>query len=260
MSDIHIIIDTRESILCRKLNELSKIPFTTSNLDIGDILFKKNEQAILLLERKSYADLANAIPTGRHHEQKARIHAYDCLIKGYLIEDPIVNIKSRIPQSTLDSAILGLIIRDGLYVIHSRSLDMTCQIIAKIYEKLDTYLKERNEITTGNLKYTGPIYAVRKENLNPISCYQAQLSCYPGISSKIANDISSVYPNFATLLQASRTDLSDLVIISEDGKHRKLGVVGKNLWDYLHQIPIIDPIVASAPIIPKKIQIIPKKC
>lgn len=259
MSGIEVLLDTREQDLISKL----KVPFTTTNLEVGDILYRKDGQNILLIERKTYADLANAIPTGRHHEQKARIHAFECRIKSYLIEEPTVvnNRNIKIPQTTLDSAVLGLIIRDGLYVFHSRDLNMTCQIISKIYEKLDTYLKERNEALSGNLKYTGPIYSIRKENLNPESCYLAQLACYPGISNKIANDILYVYRNFSALLKATKEDLSGLQIISEDvNSKKKLGVIGERLWDYLHHNDItLSNVSCEIPVIPKKVLIVKKQ-
>lgn len=228
-----IIIDTRESGMQSGLNAL-KIPFIIQNLDVGDILIKMNGQNAILIERKTYSDLANAIQTGRHDEQKARIHAYDCQVKCYLIEDPIQSYTKGIPQSSLDSAVLGLAIRDGFYTIHSRDLNMTCRIIQKLYEKFDEYIKDRESIQSGNLKYNGPIYSIRKDNLTPDSCYIAQLSCYPGISHKIAEVISKKYRTFNLLFRANQLDLEDLEISTETGKTRRLGIPGKNLYNYLH--------------------------
>ena len=243
---MELFIDTRESYLCSNLN----LPFKSANLDVGDILYKINDENILLIERKTYADLANAIQSGRHDEQKARIHAFDCKIKIYLIEGQILTAKNGIPQSSIDSAILGMVIRDGMYILYSRSIEMTVQIIMKIHEKLGLYLKEREDILSGNLKYVGPIYSIRKENLNPNSCYIAQLSCYPGISNKIAKTIESVYKNFPSLITASVEDLINLNIVSDDGKTKKLGLVGQRLHEYLHD---------KKDDIPKKIQIQIKK-
>lgn len=236
MEKYDLLIDYRETNLIKNL----KIPFKSENLDVGDILFKSiNNDNILLIERKTYSDLANAIQTGRHKEQKARIHAFNSKIKIYLIEGEYDR-HSKIPESTLDSAILGMIIRDGMNIINSRSSVMTCQIITKIYEKLDLYLTERNNIYNGIIDYDGPVKIIKKENLTEKSCYISQLCCYHGISNKIAEEIYKSYKNFSELLTASTNDLSDIEIVSDEGKIKKLGIIGNKLYDYLHYVEIIN--------------------
>lgn len=225
MEKYELIIDYRESNLIKDL----KIPFKSENLDVGDILYRSNSnENLLLIERKTYSDLANSILTGRHHEQKARIHAFNCKIKIYLIEGTYDR-NCRIVESTLNSAILGMVIRDGMNIINSKSSEMTCQIVTKIYEKLDVYLSERDNIKIGILDYNGPVKVVKKENLTHKTCYIAQLCCYHGISNKIAEIIYNKYHNFTELLTATTNDLSNIEI-----ENKKLGIVGNNLYDYLH--------------------------
>ena len=66
--DIELILDNRE----HKLIELLPND-TVAPLDIGDIQFRRGEETILIIERKSVTDLAASICDGRSREQKARL-------------------------------------------------------------------------------------------------------------------------------------------------------------------------------------------
>jgi hypothetical protein len=47
---VELIIDTREKYLIKEL-EKEKIKFTISQLELGDIIFKKDEEIIFIIER-----------------------------------------------------------------------------------------------------------------------------------------------------------------------------------------------------------------
>ena len=76
---MELIIDNRERDLIKwfedhndKYNE-NKIQFSKENLDLGDIIFKKNGKMVILIERKTFSDLSSSIKDGRYKEQKNRI-------------------------------------------------------------------------------------------------------------------------------------------------------------------------------------------
>ena len=68
---MELIIDTREHGLIKMLKE-NDISFNIEQLDLGDVILKKNEEIMLIIERKSISDLKASIVDGRNREQKAR--------------------------------------------------------------------------------------------------------------------------------------------------------------------------------------------
>ena len=52
---------------------LKNIILKIENLDLGDIIIKKDEKVILIIERKTLQDLYSSINDGRYKEQKVRL-------------------------------------------------------------------------------------------------------------------------------------------------------------------------------------------
>ena len=75
-----IIIDKREAKLIEKINELlplykfENVELVTDVLDLGDILVKNDDEEMLLVERKTIADLLSSIKDGRYAEQSLRLY------------------------------------------------------------------------------------------------------------------------------------------------------------------------------------------
>ena len=101
------------------------------NLDIGDFLITDNENNILIIiERKKYADLSASIKDGRYKEQKERlIHSIPYKVrKIYLLEGN--NMKDfQFPLKTFESVIINTMIRDGIFVFMSKNTDETVNFI-----------------------------------------------------------------------------------------------------------------------------------
>ena len=71
-----IIIDCREHELYDKIKNMEKdetIEITKEALPLGDILFTRENKDVLLIERKSVADLIASIKDGRYKEQSFRL-------------------------------------------------------------------------------------------------------------------------------------------------------------------------------------------
>ena len=81
---ITLSIDKRERKL---INYFSQYKFvSTITLDLGDlIIFDKEKKPLLIIERKTIADLYASIVDGRYREQKARLIKSGCRFC-YLIE------------------------------------------------------------------------------------------------------------------------------------------------------------------------------
>ena len=68
---IELLIDNRETKI--KEHFKNKDYVTIENLELGDIIFKYNNEIVLIIERKTLSDLAASIKDGRYNEQKKRL-------------------------------------------------------------------------------------------------------------------------------------------------------------------------------------------
>jgi len=214
-----MIIDNREKDLINLLNE-KQIPFQSENLELGDILYKSDNNDILLIERKTIDDLMASIKDGRHREQKLRLlkkQNEGCNIF-YLIEGSILYNKNK---DILYSAILNTLIRDNIKVIFTGLIEETISYLLKIESKLDFYKNLGNNNNGENNKYLNTIKTCKKENLTKEICFQAMLKQIPGVSSLCAESISKIYPSMNDLLKKynefeneddKKTLLSDIMI------------------------------------------------
>jgi crossover junction endonuclease MUS81 len=206
-----MIIDNREKDLINLLNE-KKISFNTENLELGDILYKSNNNDILLIERKTVDDLMASIKDGRHREQKLRLlkkQKEGCNIF-YLIEGSILYNKNK---DTLYSSILNTLMRDNIKIIFTGLIDETVSYLLKIETKLDFYknnnydnINNNSDIINNNCnhinnKYLDTIKTCKKDNITKEICFQAMLKQIPGVSSLCAESISKIYPSMNDILK-----------------------------------------------------------
>jgi len=144
-----IKIDYREKELQEKiLFYISNIPsfknlkVLTENLPIGDIIICNNNEDILIIERKTVADLLSSIKDGRYEEQSFRLngntlHNHNIM---YLIEGDMNKMnmfrESKFEKLTLYSAIFSLNYYKGFSVIRTFNLDETALFICNCTMKL----------------------------------------------------------------------------------------------------------------------------
>ena len=144
-----IKIDSREKDLQTKISFLiSTIPIfrdlkvINENLPIGDIIISKNNEDILIIERKSINDLLSSIKDGRYEEQSYRlngstIHNHNII---YLIEGDLTKMnlfkESKFEKITLYSAIFSLNYYKGFSVIRTFNMDETALFICNCTSKL----------------------------------------------------------------------------------------------------------------------------
>ena len=231
-SELVIGIDNREHKLIEIFKLNSKNKYQVENLAVGDIIYNKGKQTLLILERKTIKDLESSLKDGRYREQKQRLKDSTAIKTGYIIEgNSSVKFKS-----TLDSIIIGLQYRDQQLVFRTTSLEHTADLILKIKSKLNSYIKDNsisidlNETPNPNPNpnsYIPKINKCPKDNISPDICYRMSLSQVPGISYNFADKIALVYPNFKSLQNSTIDKLAE-VRISEK---RKLGkVASKNIF------------------------------
>ncbi len=200
MNNIILKIDNREKDLVQIL-KTKNVPFINENLDIGDFLISDNENNILIIiERKKYADLSASIKDGRYKEQKERlIHSIPYKVrKIYLLEGN--NMKDfQFPLKTFESVIINTMIRDGIFVFMSKNTDETVNFIENVMNNIQKYMDILvNEIVKNEEKVFENIHnckKVKKDNITPEICYRNQLSQIPGISTKIGDVFVEKYKN-----------------------------------------------------------------
>lgn len=213
---IKYILDTREKHLQEHFTA-GKVPFETRQLDLGDVLIlyskgeiqeglseearkllgmgdEKAEVFTVVFERKSYTDLKASMSDGRYREQKAR---YLKLPKGmmyYLLEANDPQFKSLDKKQFLGMYVHTMV-RDGLPVFHTSSLEDTFAFLVKIGQTIE-------EFGIKGLECPVETTQIKKKKVEGKEVYKQQLCCFPGISSVKADAILAVYPNMASLIEA----------------------------------------------------------
>ena len=117
------------------------------------ILYFVDSKPVLVIERKTLADLYSSIKDGRWKEQKARLISnfptYKIL---YLIEDMNINTHC-INQKTIVGSLINTMLRDNIKLIFSKSLTQTILIIDTLLQRLNNKPEFFDEKTELNVNY-----------------------------------------------------------------------------------------------------------
>jgi crossover junction endonuclease MUS81 len=246
MSKIELLIDNREHKIKEYFASFDGVSII--QLDIGDVQFKYNNEIILLIERKTIADLSSSIKDGRHREQKARLlnTGLDISKILYLIEGDIdKSVFKCLPKSTLISSIINTIMRDNIKVYRTLDISDTLFFIESIYNKLK---KDGHKLIMDKNadNYVNTLKVRKKDNLTPKNCFILQLAQIPGSSINIANRILEDYASMYSLCNAySKLEcdkskellLADLTYDISNNKKRRIGpTVSKRIFQFLNNI------------------------
>jgi ERCC4-type nuclease len=262
-----IKIDTREQELFTKCQQtiesvlkFKDIKLISQPLPLGDIIINDGTNDCVIIERKTFADLAASIKDGRYEEQSYRLnglphHNHNII---YLIEGDINRFntfKERIDKQTLYSAMFSINYFKGFSVMRSNNLEETsmiaCNMVYKLvgglksgkiafYKTVDNSLnnqnnntndKDNNETKEEEKKeatekdYCSVIKKVKKDNITPDNIGEIMLCQIPGISSASALAILSQFktlPNLIKSIQTDETCLNNICTTDPNGKFRKI--------------------------------------
>ena len=182
-----LIIDNREKVLIL----FQEVEYETTNLDLGDFQIVNSEgEIVLIIERKTQADLLSSIKDGRNREQKLRLLNSGISNIAYLIEGKN-DIKYFRPTDKLSEvgSILNTMFRDKLFVIRTLNMEETVLYIKTLLKKFT-----KNDFKFENKDYSSVIKLKKKDNLTPENCFIAQLSQIPGVSNTICQVYSRKIP------------------------------------------------------------------
>jgi crossover junction endonuclease MUS81 len=239
---MNLIIDNRENDLIQ-LIEKSDINFEKKNLILGDISFNKDENELLIIERKTLPDLLASIKDGRYREQKLRLinKQKEHIQIYYLIEGDIYRHKQK---ELIMSCIFNTMIRDNLKVIYSYNLNDTLDIVKKLIKKTSEFQKLLLRKDTDNEKinnendYSTVIKSEKKLNMTKEICSIAMFKQIPGVSTKCAKSILEKYSNISSLIlkyqtldneDAKKYLLKDIII-----EKKRIGIkLSEKIYNYL---------------------------
>ena len=199
---MELIIDNREKI--KDMFKDDSLKIINSNLELGDYILKYKDQNVLVIERKTIADLMASIKDGRLREQKKRLlsnYPKDRIL--YIIEGQIVDSKF-INKNIIISSIINTIIRDKITILMTKSSSETVNFIELTAKKIQKQgLSFMN--STDSIGYDDNIISnlqtQKKSNITKEICQKMMLCSIPSVSSKISERLMLNFGNLYNMIQ-----------------------------------------------------------
>ena len=241
-----IKIDNREKDLIKlieskndkedKQNKPYKICY--ENLDIGDIQIMDIEtnEILIMIERKTLADLSASIKDGRYKEQKERmIHSLKKNIRKIVLIEGTDFGTFTLSLKIFDSVIINTMIRDNIHIHLTKSLCDTMMFIENIMTNLLKYYADLKAEIVDNIskEYDGEhnCKTGKKDNLTVEMCFRNMLSQITGISTAIAQVIVERYITMDSLLVALKKTDADINIGVKELSDLKYGTAQRRIGD-----------------------------
>lgn len=263
---LHLTIDVRETALLAAVNALREklvaknkpgirlIVVDTEALPVGDIKIHTKAasapasdsdsgsgdagapdpgRTLVLVERKSLADLAASISDGRYREQKARLleavggdqraRAVYVIEGGTLGGDPDrAPVQSAVKADSLWGMIVNSTFRDRLSVLRTASTEETALLLVKIALLVATGNDDAKSAAVAGLQKTPS--AARKDL--PGGLFACMLSQLPGCSLTRASAVATKFGSISALcldLQADRVGTEKQIAELKADGSRRLG-------------------------------------
>tara|TARA_B110001469_G_C9634441_1_gene317793 strand:- start:1669 stop:2433 length:765 start_codon:yes stop_codon:yes gene_type:complete len=251
---LELIYDSRELKLKELLeeNKNDTIQLSEKYLDLGDIIFKKDNEEILVIERKTLCDLYSSIQDGRYKEQKIRLMSnYSREKIVYIIEGTISSQNSKFfknSKSITDGALLNMAFRDNITIIRTKDINDTCNMLyllgKKIIKNPEFFSVESSSSNTSSISYLDTVKVAKKDNMTPSLCNIIQLSQIPGVSKVMAQTIIEKYGSISNLIceyqnfdsgeSNEKENEKENLLKNIQLKSRKLGpTLSKRIYNYL---------------------------
>jgi crossover junction endonuclease MUS81 len=261
---IKLLIDNREHSV---IKEFEDFDFKDCNveycqLNVGDFQYWIDDKLVLVIERKTYEDLASSIKDGRYKEQKFRLQEL-CENTGcsviYFIEKGkrYGKVISGMPISTLDSAILSLVSKENIDVLnlkdsHETSVALRCFLLmdktnviegseyTNFCSLLHNKMLQKGSSKNYN-KATVESTTKKKTHMTMENVFIQQLCLVKSVSLKIAERIVQDYNSFYSLVKKYESLSSEkereclLKNLVYGDKKRKIGpVASKNIYYFCY--------------------------
>ena len=215
-------IDNREGKLIEYFKDKPNI--IIKQLDIGDLIFKIDDDVSIIIERKSVNDLFSSIKDGRFREQKKR------LLSNFSPSKIIYLIEGQIPsynKPTYYGSLVNCLMRDNIKLFQTKNINETINFIETMKKRFDDkveyiYNTLNGGSTIAQTNYVDTIKLKKKDNLTPENFQIITLAQIPGMSTTKAKVIIEEYKTIDNLL--SHLKENDIKFIQDlKISNRKLG-------------------------------------
>jgi ERCC4-type nuclease len=209
---MQLFLDFRERELIERLPSAS-----VKGLTLGDAVVELDGKELVIVERKTLADLAASITDGRYKEQSQRLAAYDIPNHNvlYLIEGSFKTYAERgVPKSTLYSCMVSLLYGKGFSVVRTESADQTADFLKALCAKLEKEKGYQHPVKEG----ASSIKKERKDSITPANIHELMLSQIPFVSTAIAGAVLAQHKTVQALVGALEKDRACLDATSLNGK------------------------------------------
>ena len=232
MQTLHI--DNREVEL---IKYFSADKICVEQLEVGDLVIKRSDGSVLyIFERKTVSDLSASICDGRLREQKMRLlgcykaNQIFYIIEGNLMKDKGVRVKGGV--DTLLGSITNMLLRDGIHVLRTTSLEETFLLVQKLFKKCAEFKQDEPVEEAPRVEYAHVIKKRRKDNMTPQTILHASLCLVPQISDKIADVICERIKNVGELVDflkaGGENAFEDFEFVIKNEKKRRIGKVASS--------------------------------
>lgn len=189
-----------------ELGQLGNLSIVYENLVCGDFVVEYNGAVLLVLERKTLADLAASIRDGRYRVQKARmcemhpVHSVMYVIEGALgFESPEGATIEGMDKKSLISCVINTMVRDNIKVVQVPSIEETFNFVVQLVLRIASEPAKYTSVAAGA---AGAIAAkedmIQKHRVSTKEdMLYYQLTQVPGISGKTADAFVKMYGSMA---------------------------------------------------------------
>ena len=225
-------VDTRERELIPLLG------WQTKTLPVGDIWIGLSGEDVsvggIVIERKATNDLEASIIDGRYREQRTRLTTY-CQQRGarplYIIEGIMDRIWGKLSQETLQKYLNRLMLRYGVPVIHTESIDATAALCKTLASQISADPTVFVAADPAALSYSSTVKVNKQGNMDAKNFALCTLQGCPGVSNAVAEAVLSSFGG--TLAGVWAAEEPDIAVIAV-GKRKVGPVVAKRLFALLH--------------------------
>lgn len=213
---VSLTFDYREHALIAARSN-AKQEYQTANLPVGDIELRKGAH-VMLIERKTWSDLAASIKDGRWREQKMRLRAANAGFYAIIVEGSLRN-GLGLPCSTLMSTVWNTLLRDRFPVVQTRDINQTVEwidVLVQIWTRLTEQELSHWHVAqdVSYLEALSGTSVTKKENIGPDNAMVLMLAQLPNVSVAVAECIQRIWPDWMTFMDALRDSSSVMEALS----------------------------------------------
>lgn len=191
----NVIFDSREKDLI-DISKVNNENIEVKQLNLGDIIIDN-----IIIERKTWSDLASSILDGRYKEQSERLKEAkeNGFIIYYFIEGNLDMYRERgITKDTLISTLFSLTYNKDFFVMQTKSTQQTYDFLMKLKKKTETTEKNGTSNTMLCKKKNSKI---TKENISELMICQI-----PSISQNTSKILLNHFKDIQTIILELETN------------------------------------------------------